>query len=223
MVKKELKILMVDDHPMILEGYKNVLLQIDTGYDLAIDVAGNCDTAYSKILQAIPENHYNIIFLDISLPPSADGEIMSGEDLGIRVKELSPKTKIIVLTMFDDNFRIRNIMANLEPDSFILKNEATASILTTAFKTILDDVPYYSPTVTKLLKAQLSNTFVLDKIDRSIIYHLSKGTKTKQLPEYINLSLRAIENRKRRLKDVFGLENGDDRALLDKARECGYI
>ena len=41
-----IKILMIDDHPMIIEGYQNTLLYTKKDYqELKIDIANNCDEA----------------------------------------------------------------------------------------------------------------------------------------------------------------------------------
>ncbi len=49
-MEKKLNILMVDDHPMILEGYKNTLLGADDlNYFIEVTTASDCDSAYDEI------------------------------------------------------------------------------------------------------------------------------------------------------------------------------
>ena len=67
------------------------------------------------------------------------------------------------------------------------------------------------------------NEVVLDDIDRNILFHLSKGIKTKNLTEHIPLSLAAIEKRKRHLKEVFDVEKKGDESLLEQARNTGFL
>jgi len=221
---KEIKVLIVDDHPMIIEGYKNALLGINSDeMTLRIDTADSCDDAFTKIKNASSGAPYDVIFLDIKLPPSEDGKIISGEDLGIKVKELLPDTKVVILTMFNNNFRIHNILKNINPDGFLVKSDVTSDELMRAFQVVLTDPPYYSHTVTKLLRTRIINEVVLDDIDRNILFHLSKGIKTKNLTEYIPLSLAAIEKRKRHLKEVFDVEKKGDESLLEQARNTGFL
>jgi DNA-binding NarL/FixJ family response regulator len=221
---KDIKVLIVDDHPMIIEGYKNALLRINSDQmTLRIDTADSCDTAFDKIKNASTGSQYDVVFLDIKLPPSSDGKIISGEDLGIKVKELLPETKVVILTMFNNNFRIHNILKNINPDGFLVKSDVTSDELMRAFQVVLTDPPYYSHTVTKLLRTRIINEVVLDDIDRNILFHLSKGIKTKNLTEYIPLSLAAIEKRKRHLKEVFDVEKKGDESLLEQARNTGFL
>ena len=56
-----------------------------------------------------------------------------------------------------------------------------------------------------------------------MLYELSRGIKMKMLPGILPFSLATIEKRKRQMKLNFGIEDGDDRSLLDKAHEYGFI
>ncbi len=93
-MKKNLKILIVDDHPMIVEAYKNIILSDESEkYDYIIEGANNCDTAIDKIKIASNTIPYDILYLDVKLPPSCNGEIISGEDLAIFAKEILPRSE----------------------------------------------------------------------------------------------------------------------------------
>ena len=65
---ENIKILMIDDHPMIIEGYQNTLLfSKKDNQELKIDIANNCDEAVvwmNKSLQM--EKPYDVLFVDIS-------------------------------------------------------------------------------------------------------------------------------------------------------------
>lgn len=223
-MKKEVKVLIVDDHPMILEGYKNAILDLENE-TLKIDLssANDCDSALQKLKKASVTKPFDIVLYDINLPASSDHKILSGEDLALKTRSLQPETKIMVLTMYSNNFRIHNILRNIDPEGFLIKSDLDSEELKNAFVTVLNDPPYYSHTVTKLFRSQLSNDFIIDDYDRSILYHISIGTKTKNLPNYIPLSLAAIEKRKRNLKDIFDVTGKGDKALIEKSKEKGFI
>ena len=63
-----------------------------------------------------------------------------------------PDCKIIVSTTFNDNFRANNILMNLNPDGYLVKNDITPQDLIYAIKSVISDVPYYSKTIMRLLK-----------------------------------------------------------------------
>tara|TARA_R100000789_G_C3009169_1_gene150858 strand:- start:559 stop:1221 length:663 start_codon:yes stop_codon:yes gene_type:complete len=215
----DIKILLVDDHHMILEGYKNVLSKKNfQGTKLLIDTADNCDLAWKKIHL----ENYQIVFLDINFPVQKSSEILSGEDLGVKIKRKFPDIKIVILTVLEDSFRLHNILSNINPDGFLLKGETTSQELLRCLEKVVEAPPYYGPKISKILRSDLTNKSI-DEIDRIMLYQLSLGTKTKDLTKFVHLSLRAVEDRKKRLKEIFGVSGEGNRTLLEKARESGYI
>lgn len=221
----KIRVLIVDDHPLIVEGYKNALLHSERASLIEqIDTASDCDSAMLHLQNATKKNTpYHVIFLDIKLPPSSDGKILSGEDLGIKAKELLPSTRLIILTMFNDNYRLNNILKNVDPDGFLIKTDVTSNELVTAFYTVLQNPPYYSSTISSLLRKQLTSDFVIDDINRQILHQISIGTKMKDIPNFVDASLPSIERRKRQLKKLFQVENEDDRALIERAKARGFV
>jgi len=219
-------VLIIDDHPIIVESYRNALqyvTSVNKQLIFKINSANNCDLAYQKIIEGSIKKPIDLIFLDISLPPSSDGKILSGEDLGLKIRVLLPDAKIIVATTYNNNYRIQNIFENINPEGFLVKTDITSQELVNAIQTVLNKAPYYSKTITQMLRKQVSNTILLDKTDRKILYELSIGTKMKDLPDMLPLTLAGIEKRKRRLLDIFEVETHDDKTLLLKAKEKGFI
>ncbi|NRA93923.1 MAG: response regulator transcription factor [Psychroserpens sp.] len=221
---RDLKILMVDDHPIIIEGYINVLKATKPDdLELSIDTANNCDMAEIMITKSANDRHYDICFFDISLPPSTNGKYTSGEDLAKLAQKLLPDTKIIILTMFNESYRIHNIIREINPDGFLIKSDLTSLELADAFQHILKSPPYYTSTVHNYVKQTLTSEIYVDDINRKILYLLSQGIKTRSLLEHIPLSMSAIEKRKKQLKLLFSVEDGKDETLLQMAKEKGFL
>lgn len=215
---------MVDDHPIILEGYQNVLMATkDDDQTLLIDTANNCDMASIMINRAAQNTPYDVCFFDISLPASEDGKYASGEDLAMLAKKKLPDAKIIILTMFNETFRIHNIIKEINPDGFLIKSDLTSMELADAFQHILKSPPYYSSTVNNYVKKTITSEIYVDDINRKILHLLSQGIKTRSLKEYISLSMSGIEKRKKQLKLLFDVEDGKDETLLIMAKEKGFL
>lgn len=221
---EHIHILMVDDHPIIIEGYQNTLMATKKdNQTLIIDTANNCDTADILLRKAADERPYDVCFFDISLPASSDGTITSGEDLAKICRELMPATKIVILTMFNESYRIHGIVKEINPDGFLIKSDLTSMELSEAFQHILFDPPYYSSTVSGFLKKAISNEQYIDEINRKILYLISQGVKTRSLTDHINLSMSAIEKRKKQLKLLFKVDDGNDETLIKRAKEKGLV
>lgn len=220
-----LNVLIIDDHIAIIESYERAFsyLSSTTNFVFKIDTSRNCDCAILKMEKALKTAPYDLIFLDISLPPSIDGRILCGEDLGKVIRQLFSKTKIIVSTHHNNNYRINNIFNSINPEGFLIKSEAGFSNFTDAIRDVLNNTPYYTKTVLELLRKNLMNNFNLDETDRLLLYELSKGTKMKDLPRTINLSIGGIERRKRLLKQTFNTTRESDLALIKVAQEYGFL
>ena len=220
------KVLIIDDHPLICDAYRSALHEVmmeNENIQMHIESAPNCDMAREKISNTWTRSGWDLVFLDIRLPASSDRKILSGEDLGEMIRKKHPLAKIIVATTFNDNYRIQNIYRSLKPEGFLIKNDLDPKELVSAIVKILQGGVHYSNTVSTLMGKSFSNEILIDKIDRQMLYELSIGTKTKDLPNIVPLSIAGIEKRKRILKRIFDVEDQGDKALITKAREKGFI
>lgn len=223
---KELNVLIVDDHPIIMDSYKTALKQIECDcpeFRFKIKTANDCDSADAIIESAVNGTPLDLVFLDIRLPASKNGMLTSGEDLGIKIRELFSKVKILVFTSYSNNYLLGNILRHLDPDGLLIKGDTGFAELKNAIITVLNDPPCYSKGIARLFRRQATNDFVLDKIDRTLLYQLSIGTRTKDLTSIVPLSISAIEGRKRKLKQLFDADEKEDSRLIIKARERGFI
>mgnify|MGYP003624249754 CR=1 FL=1 len=224
-MQETIRILMIDDHPMIIEGYQNTLLFTKKENQvLQIDIANNCDEAVFLMDESVKNNRfYGVLFVDISLPPSKDGKMNSGEDLAIYARHILPKARIIILTMFDESYRIHNIIQTINPEGFLIKSDLTSSELASAFQAVLHNPPFYSGTVNSHLRKTNESDIVIDDKNRKILYLLSQGAKNKSLATHLNISVSAIEKRKKQLRDIFLIDDGQDETLINEARKKGFI
>jgi DNA-binding NarL/FixJ family response regulator len=223
---KKIRTLIVEDEPLMIEPMKLALNQLSESNGLLsfdIITSLDCDTAAREIERAVRSQPLDLVLLDINLKPSSNKKYLSGEDIGLEIRKYFPNAKIIVLTSHNNNYRLNNILKTLNPDGFLIKSDVDFAKLLDALNTVIDDTPYYSKAILKLMRRHIINDFTLDRIDRQLLYQLSKGAKMKHLSDVIPLSKSAIELRKRNLKEVFGVEEGDDRNLLIRAEECGFI
>jgi DNA-binding NarL/FixJ family response regulator len=58
--------------------------------------------------------------------------------------------------------------------------------------------------------------------DKQILFHLSKGTKSKDITQYIPISINAIEVRKSNLKELLEVIDGTDLDLVREAKGCCF-
>lgn len=221
-----IRVLIIEDQPLIVDAYVeaiNYIASANKVFKFEIDIAYNCDSAVLKIDDASKGETYNLIFLDIKLPPSKDRLFLSGIDLGVLIREKLKDAKIMVSTGLNDSYMVSCILRKLNPETFLIKSDLTKGILIEAIKTIVLDPPFYSKSVIKILRKQSANDYVIDNIDMKILHELSNGTKMNELPEVLPLSIAALERRKRILKNLFNAKGKGDRHLIQLATEKGFI
>jgi two-component system, NarL family, response regulator NreC len=218
-----LKVLMVDDHPSMIEGYKIILSYNDFGYDVDVTAVYSCEAAYELITKKKSATIFDLVFLDYSLPPFEKKRIMNGEDLAVLVQKHFPNAKIVILTSHTEAILLYNIIKKVNPEGLLVKSDFTADELLLAFDTIMNGHVYFSQTVKQIIKDLSSNTLYLDSINRTIISLLSQGIKTKSLPVRLSLSLSAIEKRKVFIKEYFGITKGNDEDIIREARKLGLV
>jgi DNA-binding NarL/FixJ family response regulator len=216
-------ILIVDDHPFIIEGYKNAITRYNPNeFEFFITQAKDCESAYGIITN--PDALlFDIAFLDISMPPYEEKNIYSGEDLARLISEYMPKCKIILLTMYTELLKIKTIIKTINPNGLVIKNDLTFDELLFAFDKVIKNEKYYSQSVLKMLAQSEEDSIEIDQFDKEILFHISKGTKLSDIPQYIPISLGAIERRKIKLKELLKIEEGSDIDLVREAKSKGLL
>lgn len=218
-----MNVLMIDDHATQLDGYEAILNYNDLGLNINVTKAIDTQSAYDIITH--PEDHpiFDIVLLDIGMPKYKEKKINSGEDLGLLIKEHSPKSKIIIITTYFEGLILYELVQKIEPKGLLVKSDIDGEDLLAAFKEVYMGKTYYSETVQKARNIITSNSNFLDSTNRKIILLLAQGVKTKDLTNHIDLSISAIEKRKIAIKEYFGIEKASQVDILEKSRELGLV
>lgn len=220
--KLKKNILIVDDHPFIIQGYKNAITRYNPeNYDFVISEAKDCQSAFGLITNT-DSLVFDIAFLDISMPSYEEKGLYSGEDLAKLILQYMPNCKIIMLTMFTEFLKLKTLINNVNPRGLVIKNDLTFDELLNTFDKVINDQTYYSKSILEMLGSH-DNSIEIDLFDKQILFHLSKGTKIQDIPQFVPISLNAIESRKTNLKELLEVVEGDDTDLVKAAKNKGLI
>lgn len=220
LIKKN--ILIVDDHPFIIEGYKNAITRYNPHqYEFLILQAYDCKSGYD-LIEDKETPDFDVAFLDISMPAYEEKDIFSGEDLAKLILDKMPNCKVILLTMYTELLKIKTIIRTIRPNGLIIKNDLTFDELLFAFDKVMKNDKYYSQSVQKIIDQSPHNSIEIDEFDKQILFHLSKGTAVENMPQYIPISLNAIQKRKVNLKELLKVK-GSDEELVKEARSKGLL
>lgn len=222
MTTENINILIVDDHPFIIQGYKNVInlfpnKKISFTFIEAID----CKTGYETITNS--DIQFDIAFLDISMPVYEEKNIETGEDLAKIIKEIMPDCKIVMLTMHSESLKVLSIIEEINPIGLVIKNDLTFDQMILALTTILKGEKYYSESVITFLNQQQQEKIYVDVIDRQILHYINKGIDSDDIPLYITISSSNVKMRKQRMKDHLNISESSDLEFIKVAKDKGML
>jgi DNA-binding NarL/FixJ family response regulator len=220
-----LNILIVDDHPMTVDSYINLLSNSDLDDKYLHFIKGyNCEEAYDKIKLYEKQNTpIHFALLDISIPAYKELNINNGVDLAQLLRKKFSSCKVILLTMHSEALTVDKIIKKIKPEGFISKSDINFELFPVICKKVLRGEYFKSPTIIESQRELFKKNINWDTHDSQILILLSEGVKTVNLPNYIPLSMSAIEKRKANIKDQILEGKGGDKDLIDKAKQLGLI
>lgn len=132
-----IKVLIADDHTLVREGIKALLKE-----KREIEVIDSASTG-SEIISKTKELNPDVILLDISMPEVENLSFCK------KIKEISPNTKIIILTMHFSEEYVKEAFKN-GAEGYILK-DSSFSELEIAIKSVFEGHTYITPKVSKVI------------------------------------------------------------------------
>ncbi|SHL03748.1 response regulator [Flavobacterium chilense] len=220
-----LNILIVDDHPMTVDSYVNLLSDTEFQENLPTFIKShNCEDAYNKIFFHFKQNiNIDFALLDINMPPYKELNINNGIDLAFLIREKFTNCKIVLLTMRSEPLTVDKIIKGIQPEGFISKSDINFELFPIICKNIIDGEVFRSATIIESQRELFKRNINWDNHDNQILILISEGVKTVNLPDYIPLSMSAIEKRKANIKDQLLKGKGSDKDLIEKAKTLGLI
>lgn len=195
---------LADDHAVVRSGLR--LLLVASRWR----VVGEVNSAQEAVA-AVQRERPDALVLDLSMP--------GGSGLGVieTVKEASPSTAVVVLTMHEDPAYARAAL-RAGARAFLLK-EAAAEELLTALSHAVRGASYVQPTVGARLAAADAATGTLTAREREVLSLLAQGNTNDEISARLHFSVRTVEAHRARLRDKLGLRTRAE--LASYAREHG--
>jgi len=219
-MERKVTVLIVEDNKVTMEGYFYIIEKYRReNYIISALRATN----YNEALQVLKQYPVDFVITEISLHSTEKNNSFEGEQFLKKIRKLSLGIKVIIATRTNDRYKIYRLLIKCNPNGFILKKELEPNMVLKSITTILNDQYFYSNSIVELMKEQLQISKDVDDIDRSILYFISKGIKTKDLNSIVPLSLAGIEKRKRKLRRIFKVLPKDEKTLIEKALIHGII
>jgi DNA-binding NarL/FixJ family response regulator len=210
------RILLVDDHELIIDGLRNMLLNTDL---LVVGDARNGDEAIEKASELLPD----VIIMDVSMPQK------SGIEATGIIKKQFPDIKILVLTQHESNDYIMQ-MLKAGADGYLLKN-CKKSELIEAIQNVLSDEKHLGKGVSSILmdslikskqiESERSEEVILTPREKEIIKLIATDISNKEIADMLNISLRTVETHRRNIMLKLNVNNAV--ALVRYAVKHGIV
>lgn len=218
-----MNILVVDDHPIVLDFYEKALMQdFSSNVPFTIIKAQNCKEAYDAILLATSKGiMFELAILDQSLPPYLKENILSGNDIAELLKKHNQSCKVVIITSHTEILVVYDILKKVNPHGIAIKSDVTGTNFSPMIKTILDGDTYQSPQVKNCVAEIWKKQVMAEEHNRQILLYLSKGYRLRELESLLNLASSTIERRVNDIKKAFSAS--DNIALIKEAIKQGYL
>jgi DNA-binding NarL/FixJ family response regulator len=179
------RILLADDHRIVLEGLKNLL-------ENQYEVIGMVEDGHTLVQEA-RRLKPDVIIADISMPS------LNGIDAIRQIRKEGLNPKVIFLTMHNDAVYAKEAL-DMGVSGFVLKHSASSELLT-AIQEALRGNTHISPAISqellKLYKGDKggheSVLGTLSSRQREVLQLLAKGKSAKEIADMLNITARTVE------------------------------
>jgi len=216
--RKEISVLLVDDHTVIREALRS-LLDSDDGINV-VGEAENGRQAVDLTLELKPQ----ILLMDIGMPR------LNGLEAARQIRHLVPATRILMLTAFSSDIHIRQVVES-GADGYLLK-DSSANVLTTAIREVADGRKYFSVAISRRMKTLFQclpsdrgfgtkRPMLLTARESEVLQLIAEGGANKQIAAELNISIKTVEKHRQNLMEKLKIH--DTASLTRYAIASGVI
>src|SRR6266404_3949682 len=207
---EDISILLVDDHPVVRQGYRRVL-ENQSDFRVVAE-ADSAASAYSAFKQHSP----HVVVLDISMPGA------SGLEAIRNIRSRDSRARILVFSMHSEAALVKAAF-DAGASGYVTKSTEPAALIR-AIRAVAHGERAMSDDIAHSLAAEsLSpSQSTLDRLGEreiEILRQLATGSTTEQIAANLNLSLKTVQNYHYLVKAKTGLRT--DAQLVRLAVACG--
>ena len=199
-----MKIIIADDHAVVRSGFMHIL-NYQSDMEVVATAADGLE-AYDQVAKHRPD----ILLMDLSMPPGESGLIATG-----KINEDFPDTKVVILTMYDDEEYLFHVLKN-GASGYVLKNSPDEELLS-AIRTVYDGGTYIHPSMATSLVRQFVKKDtdevetdpykILSRREIEVLPLVAKGYGNKEIAEMLYISVKTVEAHKSKIMEKLKLKS----------------
>jgi|SRR5688572_3752649 len=192
---EKIKLMIVDDHPMVLEGMKALLTNFDY-----MSVAATATNAF-EAMDKLKHQPVDIVIADINLPE------VSGIELTARIKKEYPGIKVLAMSTFKERSYISQMIKN-GASGYLVKS-ASKEEIEAAIQSANEGKLYLSLDINSIdLNSEVtSDVPVVSRREKEVLQLIVDGLTNPQIAEKLFISLHTVDSHRKNLLAKFNVNN----------------
>ena len=214
-MREKIRVLLVDDHQLILDGLKSLLKHIDN-----LVVAGEANNG-REALRLLDIFNVDVVLMDIDMP------VMNGIEALKEIKRIKPLIKVIILSMHNESGMVKNLLG-IGADGYLLKSTSQDELIRAITKVANGD-KYFSTDVTLALLNYSQSSFQAPKQqietltirEEEILKLIAEGFSNREIGARLFISHRTVDTHRTNMMKK--LNTANIAGLISYAIKSGLI
>ncbi len=197
--ENSISILLCDDHRIVREGIRSSLAQYK--FIRVVGEAADGEAALVKIRDLAPE----IVLMDLNMPG------LGGLATTRLINERFPQTKVIALTMHDNQEYVSEILRS-GARGYVLKDTSPEELVN-AIRSVAKGDAFFSPPISRILLLQYKGPEEktggekLSPREREVLRHVANGDSNKEISSSLSIGIRTVETHRARVMQKLQARN----------------
>ncbi|MYM68253.1 response regulator [Pseudoduganella sp. FT55W] len=192
MTNATIKILLVDDHPLVRDGLR-ARLEAMPQFEVVAEAGGA-----SEALEQAGRHEVDLVLMDINMRGT------NGIEATALFKQAFPRIAVLILSMHDKlEYVSQAIQAGAR--GYVLK-DAPGKDIVVAIETVMSGGIYYSAALARQLAQPQNQDNQLTSREHEVLRHIANGESNKQIARALDLSVRTVETHRLNIKRKLGIE-----------------
>lgn len=201
-VDRPVKLLLVDDHPIVRSGLRMLFLS-----EPGMTIVGEASSGQEAI-EAVQRLHPDVVIMDVSMPG------MNGIEATRRIKAAHPETAVLALTMYEDEQYFFE-MLNAGASGYIPKRAAPDDLVS-AIKVVAEGNVFLYSTLARFLMRDMAeraatepeeNEEVLTAREREVLTCIAEGLTNREIAETLVISIKTVERHRENIMAKLDMHN----------------
>ncbi|HWW70599.1 MAG TPA: response regulator transcription factor [Duganella sp.] len=187
-----IKILLVDDHPLVRDGLR-ARLEAMPQFEVVAEAGGAAEA-----LEQAGRCAVDLVLMDINMRGA------NGIEATAQFKQAFPRIAVLILSMHDKlEYVSQAIQAGAR--GYVLK-DAPGKDIVVAIETVMSGGIYYSAALARQLAQPQNQDNQLTSREHEVLRHIANGESNKQIARALDLSVRTVETHRLNIKRKLGIE-----------------